>query len=389
MSRLAQLHTGARIHFTEAGDPDGPPVLLIAPGGMRSTFDKWTGRPWDPLQRLSGFRVIAMDQRNAGRSTAPIRPGEGWDSYTADQLALMDHLGIDRFQVIGMCIGGAYIMGLLRAAPGRVQSATMFQPIGLDNNRTIFYELFDRWGDTLRDQHPDADWDAFRHAMFGGDFLFNASRAHVSACRTPILLLRGDDPYHPASISDEIAALAPDTVTMIRDWKSPEDADAADPIIQGFLRRHSAAGVTSPRLEELVGMPLSGIHLAAGMLSLSLGPLRTITDRRGQPRQVGTLALHIQSPWRVSRNGAVVLSQQDAPMHTDDATAPLLGACVSRVSHTGDGALTIELAGALQIEVLPSPGDDAPDLEWWRLFRPYDGAAHRVFGPAHSEGVDA
>ena len=41
-------------------------------------------------------------------------------------LALLDHLGIDRFHVAGMCIGGPYIMGLIQAAPQRVFEATHF-----------------------------------------------------------------------------------------------------------------------------------------------------------------------------------------------------------------------------------------------------------------------
>ena len=41
----------------------------------------------------------------------------------ADLTRLMDHLGIETFAVVGMCIGGAFIMRLLEEAPERVTAA--------------------------------------------------------------------------------------------------------------------------------------------------------------------------------------------------------------------------------------------------------------------------
>jgi pimeloyl-ACP methyl ester carboxylesterase len=65
----------------------------------------------------SAVCVATMDQRNTGASFAPFTACCGWGSYAADQLALMDHLGIQTFAVVGMCIGGAFIMRLLKEAP--------------------------------------------------------------------------------------------------------------------------------------------------------------------------------------------------------------------------------------------------------------------------------
>ena len=181
---------GASIHYEEWGK--GVPVLLLAPGGMRSAISYWTRTPRNPIAHLSdSFRVIAMDQRNAGESTAPISGNDGWHTYTADQLALMDHLGVERFHVVGMCIGGPYCMGLIQAAPGRVVSAVLVQPIGLDRNREAFYQMFDGWADELRaTSHRavgDQDWIRFRSNMYDGDFLFNVDRDFVRACETPLL----------------------------------------------------------------------------------------------------------------------------------------------------------------------------------------------------------
>jgi pimeloyl-ACP methyl ester carboxylesterase len=129
------------IHYWEHGE--GFPILLIAPGGMKSRIEAWGGARWSPLQKLDGYRLIAMDQRNAGSSRAPIEASDGWATYTLDQLTLLDHLEVDRFAVVGMCIGGPYIMGLIHAAPERVAAAVMLQPIGLQDNRDAFFAMFD------------------------------------------------------------------------------------------------------------------------------------------------------------------------------------------------------------------------------------------------------
>ncbi|OGB94093.1 MAG: alpha/beta hydrolase [candidate division NC10 bacterium RIFCSPLOWO2_02_FULL_66_22] len=220
----------------------GFPVLLIAPGGMRSAVSFWEKTPWNPIEHLSpNYRVIAMDQRNAGRSVAPVRATDSWHVYTADQLALLDHLGVDRFHVAGMCIGGPYIMGLIQAASQRVASAVVFQTIGLDDNRQVFFELFDSWANELkptRSEVSEATWESFKQSMFSGDFLFNVSRAFVSRCQTPLLVLLGNDLYHPESSSREVAALAPNA-TLIEHWKEPEHQPAAKKTVEEFLAKHT------------------------------------------------------------------------------------------------------------------------------------------------------
>jgi pimeloyl-ACP methyl ester carboxylesterase len=229
-----------KLYYEEHGS--GFPILLIAPGGMRSAVSFWEKTPWNPIEQLAPhYRVIAMDQRNAGRSVAPIRATDSWHVYTEDQLALLDHLGVDRFHVAGMCIGGSYCMGLIQAAPHRVVSAILFQPIGLLNNRQAFLEIFDGWAEEQKSAHPDVNketWEAFKKSMYGGDFLFNVSREFVSRCRTPLLVLLGNDLYHPEEISREVVALAPNA-TLIERWKEPEHQPAAKQAVERFLAEHT------------------------------------------------------------------------------------------------------------------------------------------------------
>lgn len=232
-----------KLYYEEHGRADGFPVLLIAPGGMRSSVGFWDHTPWNPIEHLAPtYRVIAMDQRNAGLSTGPITAADGWPTYTADQLALLDHLGAERFAVAGMCIGGSYIMALSAAAADRVAAGVVFQTIGLDGNRQAFYDMFDSWADALRPQRPEvpaAAWAAFRENMYGvDDFLFTADDDACRSCPTPLLVLLGDDLYHPESSSRRLAELAPHA-TLVERWKEPQHHDAARAAIDRFLAEHA------------------------------------------------------------------------------------------------------------------------------------------------------
>lgn len=229
---------GVRIHYLERGE--GFPLLLFAPGGMRSSAGFWKSAPWNPVTELSDrYRVIAMDQRNAGKSRAPVRADDGWQVYSEDQLALLDHLGIARCHLVGGCIGGPYCLGLMQAAPERVASAVLQQTIGAHENRQAFYDMFDSWAEEIAPEHPEAGpetWRAFRSRMYDGDFVFSVDRAFVRGCATPMLVLMGDDLYHPQTISREVAALAP-RAELVEHWKETPAETVAR--VRAFLAAHT------------------------------------------------------------------------------------------------------------------------------------------------------
>jgi pimeloyl-ACP methyl ester carboxylesterase len=237
-------HGPVSIHYDVEGASDGYPVLVIAPGGMRSANALWENAPWNPRTALAGeYRVVGMDQRNAGRSSAPVSAGDGWATYTADQLGLLDHLGIERCHVVGMCIGGPYIVGLLTAAPERFSAAVLLQPVGIEGNRQALYDMFDQWAAAIGDHHPEAgpdDWAAFRSNMWDGEFVLTAGPDEVAACAVPLLVMMGNDLYHPSSTSRRIAELAPQA-TLVEEWKEGDALAAADPTIRQFLRSHRPA----------------------------------------------------------------------------------------------------------------------------------------------------
>jgi len=230
----------ARIHYEVEGD--GFPVFTIAPGGLRSAHALWDKMPWNPRVALADtYQVIGMDQRNAGSSRAPITAGDGWGTYLADQLAVLDELGIERCHVLGMCIGGPFVAGLLMAAPHRFVSAVLLQPVGIDGNRATFYELSDGWRDDVRADHPeasDADFESFRSNMWDSEFVLTATRDQIAACATPLLVMMGNDQFHPQSTSREIAELAPD-VQFVERWKDDDVLNETDATIKAFLAKHT------------------------------------------------------------------------------------------------------------------------------------------------------
>src|SRR5271155_3309274 len=121
-----------RIHYEEAGS--GFPLLLIAGGGLNSNISGLiSGSPFNPIEEFKGeYRCIFADLRNAngGQSSGPLEIDRPWDAYADDQLGLLDHLGIDKFMVLGFCIGGPFIWNLLRRAPDRIAAAVLAQPSG-------------------------------------------------------------------------------------------------------------------------------------------------------------------------------------------------------------------------------------------------------------------
>jgi pimeloyl-ACP methyl ester carboxylesterase len=237
-----------RIHFEEAGS--GFPLLLIAGGGLNSTISNFTsGSPFNPIEEFRGeYRCIASDLRNAnaGQSTGPLEIDRPWDAYTDDHLGLMDHLGIDKFMVLGFCIGGPFIWNLLRRAPNRIVAAVLAQPSGSrPEMRDLFYENnMKGWGPELVNRRPDISMEQvekFLTRMYrtNPDFVFTVTRDFVRNCQTPVLILPDDIPAHPYAVAMEAAMLAPKAEVSMFPWKEPKERiPLAVRQIHSFLRAH-------------------------------------------------------------------------------------------------------------------------------------------------------
>jgi pimeloyl-ACP methyl ester carboxylesterase len=238
-----------RIHFEEAGS--GFPLLLIAGGGLNSTISGLTGSypPFDAIEEFKvDYRCIASDLRNAnaGQSTGPLEIDRPWDAYTDDHLGLMDHLGIDKFMVLGFCIGGPFIWNLLRWAPDRIVAAVLAQPSGSrPEMRDLFYENnMKGWGPELVNRRPDITMEQiekFLTRMYrtNPDFVFTVTRDFVRNCQTPVLILPDDIPAHPYAVAMEAAMLAPKAEVSMFPWKEPKERiPLAVRQIHSFLRAH-------------------------------------------------------------------------------------------------------------------------------------------------------
>ncbi|MDO9708438.1 alpha/beta fold hydrolase [Paracraurococcus lichenis] len=230
---------------------EGFPVLLFAPGGLRSRRAMWPSppggpaRPWvDWIRALpaAGFAAIAMDQRNAGESRTAIEADHGWHSYAADHLALMDHLGFRRFAVLGGCIGGSFCLKAVEVAPDRIACAVLQNPIGFNPEHPAYFpDSHAEWSREQRAARPDLSEDAlaaFGRRMWAGDFVFSVDRAFCRACPVPSFLLPGTDIPHPAVTSTELARLLPG-VEVLADWRGPDHLAQQEARVVAFLRRHA------------------------------------------------------------------------------------------------------------------------------------------------------
>src|ERR1700686_3162744 len=193
-----------RIHGTESGS--GYPLLLIAGGGLNSTISS-LDNPFNPIPEFKGeYRCIASDLRNAnsGQSSGPLEIDRPWDAYTDDHLGVMDHMRIDKFMVMGFCIGGPFIWNLLKRAPDRVVAAVLAQPSGWRPEMpTLSYDTnMTGWGPELVKRRPEitmAMVEQFLIKMYrtNPDFVYTVTRDFVRNCQTPVLILPDDIPPHP------------------------------------------------------------------------------------------------------------------------------------------------------------------------------------------------
>jgi pimeloyl-ACP methyl ester carboxylesterase len=201
-------------------------------------------RVWNDWTRVLGstYRVIAMDQRNAGSSRGAIEAGHGWHTYAADHIALLDHLGVERCHTLGGCIGSSFCLKLTEMAPGRVSANVLQNPIGLNPEfPTYFPDSFAAWAEEQRAARPGLDAGAvasFGRNMWGGDFVFSVDRDFVRRCDTPALVLPGNDKPHPRVIGMEVAELLPDR-EMLEHWKGPDHIDAQRRRVVEFLAKHT------------------------------------------------------------------------------------------------------------------------------------------------------
>lgn len=246
-----------RIHYEEAGS--GFPLLVIPGGGLNATIAGLASHAFDPLEEFADTcRVVALDLRNAngGQSEGPLEIERTWDGFTDDQLALMDHLGIDRFMVMGFCIGGPMIWNLLKRAAERVAAAVLVHPSGYSSAvPDIFYRNnITGWGPEFHARRPEVTMEMIAEYLDNmytkrADFVFTVDRDFVRACSTPVLVLPDDIPAHPYATAMETALLAPNAQVSLYPWKeNARKIELALRHVRGFMAVNATPAL--PRAAE-------------------------------------------------------------------------------------------------------------------------------------------
>ncbi|HEV3332925.1 MAG TPA: alpha/beta hydrolase [Bryobacteraceae bacterium] len=251
---------GARLFYIDSGDDGVPVVLLHAATG--------SSRVWEyqiPAFTASGFRIIAFDRRGWGRTVVDPKgpqPGTGAD----DLLALLEHLGVQRFHLVGTAAGGFVALDFALSYPQRLRSLVIASSIGgvqdaefLELGRRLRPPQFDTLppefrevGPTYRAANPEGTkrWmDLEKISRPEGPrapaqpLLNQITFAKLQTIKVPTLFVTGGaDLYAPPAIQQMFAKRIKDSETVVLPdaghsayWEQPEAFNKA---VINFLIRH-------------------------------------------------------------------------------------------------------------------------------------------------------
>jgi len=125
---------GVEIAFIDEGE--GKPILLIH--GFASNVEvNWVSTRWVSTLNDAGYRVIAMDNRGHGKSEK-LHDVEAYGAplMADDACRLLDHLGLERADVMGYSMGARISAFLSLQNPERVRSA-VFAGLGYNMVRGV------------------------------------------------------------------------------------------------------------------------------------------------------------------------------------------------------------------------------------------------------------
>ena len=165
---ILEAGDGNRIYWETCGNPRGKPALVLH-GGPGSGCTRWHRRLFSP----SAYRVALFDQRNCGRST-PRASAPGTDlasnnttNLLADIERLREHLGIDRWLVLGGSWGSVLALAYAENFPHRVTGIILW---GVATGRrkefdwlfrggvaALFPEQWERLCSAVPEREPDGD----------------------------------------------------------------------------------------------------------------------------------------------------------------------------------------------------------------------------------------
>ena len=124
---LLDVGDGHRLYWETCGNPEGTPAVVLH-GGPGSGCTPWHRRLFDP----DAYRVVLFDQRGCGRSTphasepdADLRANTT-PHLVADIEGLREHLGIERWLVLGGSWGSTLALAYAETHPDRVTALVLW-----------------------------------------------------------------------------------------------------------------------------------------------------------------------------------------------------------------------------------------------------------------------
>jgi pimeloyl-ACP methyl ester carboxylesterase len=121
---MPSFHNGA-VEIAYLDEGEGEPIVLVHGFGSSKTVN-WVYPAWVSELRKNGRRVVALDNRGHGDSSKLYDP----EAYhlpimASDVSALMDHLGIERADIMGYSLGARMTAWLAYSQPQRLRSAIL------------------------------------------------------------------------------------------------------------------------------------------------------------------------------------------------------------------------------------------------------------------------
>jgi 3-oxoadipate enol-lactonase len=237
---------GVRLFAVEDGQGQ---VVVMLHGGMATHL---ASLPL-VLPLVSRYRVIAPDLRGSGRSWSGARLT--FERLADDVEALLDHLGLDRAVVGGLSGGSGTALRFALHHPRRTAGLVLVQPLyageergythqqketfagmdavasrAIDEGVQVLAPLYQRLPPQIRvkalamvEGFDPASVVATSRFIASGAQPF-ASAAELSGLSMPTLIVRGDDPIHPAAVSDLYADMIPGALVV------PSTANVAEEI---------------------------------------------------------------------------------------------------------------------------------------------------------------
>jgi len=212
-------HGDVEIAYIDEGG--GEPIVLVH--GFASTAAvNWVHPGWVATLTRAGRRAIALDNRGHGASAKLYDPAAYHSAVMAEDVrALLDHLGIQRGDVMGYSMGARIAAFLALAHPERVQSlifgglgSRLVEGVGLPPaiadamEAPTLADVQDSFGRTFRAfaEQTGSDLRALAACVRGSRQTL--SRDEVATIRAPTLIAVGTKDFVAGSAS-ELAALIP------------------------------------------------------------------------------------------------------------------------------------------------------------------------------------